>query len=332
MAQSKQFETMTFAPLMLIGVILIGAMSSMAHAAHHHHLDTSSPASTTRIIQFRDANFSIWNENVKYNCTAMTNPKGTEINENAFNIRNYLHVLKISIWLHNNLQVWNHCTTLQTWFWTSSWAKNRSQMVSEQCTCTALIVIICTKIWISRKLIWFLDKCGFNFHELWFCCDLLVLTVEKANGIYFLQIIEFGEIEEKFLKLLFSICIETTTIAFALKIFNGVEIYVKWKKINYQFGARPMSAPKRSKSHGCISETQLEIGKVHSSSLDARNREKNAKQLKMNRIIKYFDTGKRIKNLCQTKVTKVTPFETLYHTQIQSKCPQILQLATQSKT
>lgn len=79
MAQSKHFETMTFAPLMLIGVILIGAMSSTAHAAHHHHhQDTSSPASTTRIIQFRDANFSVWNENVRYNSTAMTNPKGKQ--------------------------------------------------------------------------------------------------------------------------------------------------------------------------------------------------------------------------------------------------------------
>lgn len=81
MAQLKQFETMTLAPLMLIGVILIGAMSSMAHATHHHrHRDTSALASTTRILHFRDANFSIWNENVKYNSTAMTNPKGKTMN------------------------------------------------------------------------------------------------------------------------------------------------------------------------------------------------------------------------------------------------------------
>lgn len=58
----------------LVGVALIGAMSSMALAAHS---DTTSPA-TTRIIQFRDANFSVWNEKVEYNSTAMTNPKGME--------------------------------------------------------------------------------------------------------------------------------------------------------------------------------------------------------------------------------------------------------------
>lgn len=102
MAQLKQFKTMAFAPPMLIGVILIGAMSSMAHAAHHHHhQDTSSPASTTRIIQFRDANFSIWNENVKYNSTAMTNPKGkaTQCTLITRRVVSYTHV-KILIWSH----------------------------------------------------------------------------------------------------------------------------------------------------------------------------------------------------------------------------------------
>lgn len=91
MAQLKQLETMTFAPLMLIGVMLIGAMSSEAHAArHHHHQDTSSPAASTRIIQFRDANFSTWNEHVKYNSTAMTNPKGKQEN-NSFS---HIHISK----------------------------------------------------------------------------------------------------------------------------------------------------------------------------------------------------------------------------------------------
>lgn len=61
---------------MLFGFVVIGAMSIMlAQAAHS---ETTSPAATTRIIQFRDANFSIWNENIKYNSTAMTNPKGME--------------------------------------------------------------------------------------------------------------------------------------------------------------------------------------------------------------------------------------------------------------
>lgn len=60
--------------IMLIGLLLIGALSSMTDAAHP---ETTSPA-TTRIIQFRDANFSVWNERVKYNSTAMTNPKGME--------------------------------------------------------------------------------------------------------------------------------------------------------------------------------------------------------------------------------------------------------------
>lgn len=69
---------------MLIGLVLIGAMSSiLAQAAHHP--DTTSPA-TTRIIQFRDANFSVWNENVKYNSTAMQNPKGMEPLYNITNV------------------------------------------------------------------------------------------------------------------------------------------------------------------------------------------------------------------------------------------------------
>lgn len=58
----------------IVGVVLIGALSSTALATN---ADAQTPANT-RIIQFRDANFSVWNEKVKYNSTAMTNPKGME--------------------------------------------------------------------------------------------------------------------------------------------------------------------------------------------------------------------------------------------------------------
>ncbi|XP_055325440.1 prominin-like protein isoform X1 [Sitodiplosis mosellana] len=60
--------------LIIVGVVLIGALSSMTLATN---ADLQSPQNT-RIIQFRDANFSVWNEKVKYNSTAMTNPKGME--------------------------------------------------------------------------------------------------------------------------------------------------------------------------------------------------------------------------------------------------------------
>lgn len=60
--------------IVIASVVLIGAMSSTVLAAHS---DATSPP-TTNILQFRDANFSVWNENVKYNSTAMSNPKGME--------------------------------------------------------------------------------------------------------------------------------------------------------------------------------------------------------------------------------------------------------------
>lgn len=59
---------------MLIGFVLIGILLSTAQSTN---LDTKT-SENTRIIQFRDANFSRWNEKVKYNSTAMTNPKGME--------------------------------------------------------------------------------------------------------------------------------------------------------------------------------------------------------------------------------------------------------------
>lgn len=60
----------------IIGVVLIGALSSPAQATAN--LETANSPANTRIIQFRDANFSVWNEKIKYNSTAMTNPKGME--------------------------------------------------------------------------------------------------------------------------------------------------------------------------------------------------------------------------------------------------------------
>lgn len=69
-----------------IGVFLIGSMSLVAQAADTSSESTSPATATTRIIQFRDANFSVWNENVKYNATAMRNPKGMEPLYNITNI------------------------------------------------------------------------------------------------------------------------------------------------------------------------------------------------------------------------------------------------------
>lgn len=69
-------EQLKMVPLhtVLICVLLIGALSSTTLASSSE----STSAENTRIIQFRDANFSIWNEKIRYNSTAMSNPKGME--------------------------------------------------------------------------------------------------------------------------------------------------------------------------------------------------------------------------------------------------------------
>lgn len=72
----KQLKMVPLHTVLIVGVVLIGALSSTA-VVMATNPDTNSPANT-RIIQFRDANFSVWNEKVKYNSTAMTNPKGME--------------------------------------------------------------------------------------------------------------------------------------------------------------------------------------------------------------------------------------------------------------
>lgn len=61
---------------LIVSVILIGTMSSIVYTADI--LQESTSPETTRIIQFRDANFSTWNEKVKYNSTALNSPKGME--------------------------------------------------------------------------------------------------------------------------------------------------------------------------------------------------------------------------------------------------------------
>lgn len=66
----KQLKMVPFHTLVLIGVMLISTLSSTAQ--------TANADKNNRIIQFRDANFSAWNEKIKYNSTAMTNPKGME--------------------------------------------------------------------------------------------------------------------------------------------------------------------------------------------------------------------------------------------------------------
>lgn len=56
----------------LIGVVLfIGTVSSTVDDTQ----EVTTPPSN-RIIQFREANYSEWNEKIKYNSTAMSNPKG----------------------------------------------------------------------------------------------------------------------------------------------------------------------------------------------------------------------------------------------------------------
>lgn len=59
---------------MIIGVVLLATLLSTAQSSNPDAKSTEN----TRIIQFRDANFSIWNEKIKYNSTAMSNPKGME--------------------------------------------------------------------------------------------------------------------------------------------------------------------------------------------------------------------------------------------------------------
>lgn len=64
---------------LIFGIILsIGTLTSAIVYAADAPQETSSSPAPTRILQFREANFSKWNEKVKYNSTALTNPKGME--------------------------------------------------------------------------------------------------------------------------------------------------------------------------------------------------------------------------------------------------------------
>lgn len=72
--------------LIICIILSIGTLTSAIVYAADAPQETSSSPAPTRILQFREANFSKWNENVKYNSTALTNPKGMEPLYNITNI------------------------------------------------------------------------------------------------------------------------------------------------------------------------------------------------------------------------------------------------------
>lgn len=86
MAYKQHSSSVISMHTILVGVTLIGSMSLLIQAADTSQETTSPANANTRIIQFRDANFSTWNEKVKYNSTAMKNPKGMEPLYNITNI------------------------------------------------------------------------------------------------------------------------------------------------------------------------------------------------------------------------------------------------------
>lgn len=58
-----------------IGIIIFG-IASIAFGGSTTENVNDAEQSQNRILQFREANFSTWNEKIKYNSTTLNDPKG----------------------------------------------------------------------------------------------------------------------------------------------------------------------------------------------------------------------------------------------------------------
>lgn len=67
-------------PLITFIAIFCGliTISTLVCATPQHHHTTTVSAPTGRILEFREANFSTWNQKVRYNSSVANNPKGME--------------------------------------------------------------------------------------------------------------------------------------------------------------------------------------------------------------------------------------------------------------